>query len=114
MLLPAAVMSFAFGITEPLELAFAFIAAPLLVIHAVLTGLSMALVNALDIHSGFVFSAGALDLVLNAPISRKPFLLLPIGAVYAVIYYGIFRFAITRFNLRTPGRTADEPSEPGQ
>ncbi|MFI0742536.1 PTS transporter subunit EIIC [Streptomyces sp. NPDC021100] len=107
-LLPAAIMSFAFGITEPIELAFAFTAAPLLLIHASLTGLSMALVNALDIHTGFVFSAGTLDLILNAPISQKPLLLLPIGAVYAVTYYTIFRFAITRFHLSTPGRTTEE------
>ncbi|WP_372412767.1 PTS transporter subunit EIIC [Streptomyces luteireticuli] len=105
LLLPAAGMSAAFGITEPIELAFAFTATPLYVVHALLTGLSMAIVNALGIHSGFLFSAGTLDLVFNAPISTRPLWLLPIGVVYGALYYVIFRFAITRFDLRTPGRT---------
>ncbi|MFE6273926.1 PTS transporter subunit EIIC [Streptomyces goshikiensis] len=106
-LLPAAAMSAIAGITEPIEFAFAFISLPLLLIHAVLTGLSLALVNWLDVHSGFVFSAGLIDYLFNYPISTKPLLLLPISAAYGALYYTVFRFAITRFNLRTPGRTAE-------
>ncbi|WP_302185787.1 PTS transporter subunit EIIC [Streptomyces anulatus] len=108
LLLPAAAMSAIVGVTEPIELAFAFTAWPLYLLHAVLTGASLALVNALDIHSGFVFSAGALDYVFNYAISEKPLLLLPISAGYGALYYVLFRFLISRFNLRTPGRIPHE------
>ncbi|MFI5864617.1 PTS transporter subunit EIIC [Streptomyces sp. NPDC051546] len=108
----AAVMSFCFGVTEPIELLFAFAAWPLYVAHAVLTGTSLALVNALGIKEGFVFSAGALDFGLNFPIATRPILLLPIAAAYAAIYYVLFKWAILRFNLATPGRTnTHEPAE---
>lgn len=105
----AALVSFVTGVTEPLEFAFVFVAYPLYVIHAVLTGTSLALVNALGIHDGFGFSAGAIDYLLNLGIATKPLLLIPIGFGYAVIYYVLFRFVITRWNLRTPGREDDEP-----
>jgi len=104
----AALVSFLTGVTEPIEFAFIFVAWPLYVIHALLTGTSMALVNALDIHHGFGFSAGAIDYVLNFGIADKPLLLLPIGLVYAAIYYFLFRFVIRKWNLRTPGREEDE------
>ncbi len=106
LLLPAAAICSLAGVTEPIELTFVFVAFPLYLVHAVLTGISLALVNLLDIHSGFVFSAGAIDYVLNYSISRRPLLLLPLALAYGVLYYGIFRFAITRFNLRTPGRAS--------
>ncbi|MFG2211008.1 PTS transporter subunit EIIC [Streptomyces sp. NPDC048638] len=105
LLLPAAAICSLAGVTEPIELTFAFVAFPLYLVHAVLTGLSLAIVNFLDIHAGFVFSAGAIDYVLNYSISQRPLLLLPLALAYGALYYGIFRFAITRFNLRTPGRT---------
>lgn len=111
-MLPAAAMSALTGITEPIELAFAYTAPLLYLAHAVLTGASLALVNALDIHAGFLFSAGALDYVFNFPLATRPLLLLPIGLAYAGLYYALFRFAITRFNLRTPGRTPDD-EQPG-
>ncbi|MGW2686278.1 PTS transporter subunit EIIC [Streptomyces sp. NPDC001414] len=114
LLLPAAAMSAIAGVTEPIELAFAFTAAPLYLVHAVLTGASLALVNALGIHSGFVFSAGALDYAFNYPISTKPLLLLPISAGYGALYYVLFRFLITRFNLRTPGRIPQQPPADGE
>lgn len=104
-----ALTAFLTGVTEPLEFSFIFVAWPLLLLHAVLTGTSMALVNALDIHSGFAFSAGAIDYVLNFGIATKPLWLIPIGLGYAVVYYVLFRFVITRWNLPTPGR-ADEDS----
>ncbi|GAA1072467.1 PTS transporter subunit EIIC [Pseudonocardia alni] len=103
-----ALTSFVTGITEPLEYAFVYVAWPLYVIHAVLTGTSLALVNALDIHSGFSFSAGAIDYVLNFGQSTRPLWLIPIGLAYAVVYYVLFRFVIRRWNLRTPGREDDE------
>ncbi|TLQ39493.1 hypothetical protein FEF34_39130 [Streptomyces marianii] len=111
LLLPAAALCSLTGVTEPIELTFAFAAFPLYLVHAVLTGLSLALVNLLDIHAGFVFSAGAIDYVLNFSISQRPLLLLPLALVYGALYYGIFRFAITRFNLPTPGRTPTPPSD---
>ncbi|MFI6528157.1 PTS transporter subunit EIIC [Streptomyces uncialis] len=109
LLLPAAAICSLAGVTEPIELTFAFVAFPLYVVHAVLTGLSLALVNLLDIHTGFVFSAGVIDYVLNYSISHRPLLLLPLALAYGALYYGIFRFAITRFDLRTPGRTPTAP-----
>ena len=105
-----ALTSFLTGVTEPLEFCFIFVAWPLLLVHAVLTGTSMALVNALDIHSGFGFSAGAIDYVLNFGISKNSLWLIPIGLGYGLIYYLVFRWVITRWNLRTPGR--EEEAEP--
>lgn len=103
----AALVSFVTGITEPLEFAFVYVAYPLYVIHAILTGTSLALVNALEIRHGFGFSAGAIDYLLNFRIAEKPLLLILIGLGYAVVYYFLFRFVIIRWNLRTPGREED-------
>lgn len=109
LLVSAALTSFLTGITEPIEFAFVFVAPVLYGVHAVLTGTSMMLVNALDIRNGFTFSAGFTDWALNFLGSNheKPFLLLGIGAVYGVIYYFVFYFMITRFDLKTPGREPD-------
>jgi PTS system N-acetylglucosamine-specific IIC component len=107
----AALTAFITGVTEPLEFAFMFVAWPLYLIHAVLTGTSLAISNALGIHDGFSFSAGAIDYVLNWNIATKPVLILVLGAVYAVIYYFVFRFVITKWNLKTPGRDDDESPE---
>ncbi|GHF38689.1 PTS system N-acetylglucosamine-specific IIC component [Amycolatopsis bartoniae] len=105
-MIAAALTSFLTGVTEPIEFAFMFVAWPLYLIHAVLTGLSLAICNALGIHLSFSFSAGAIDYLLNfsAPAAAKAWLLIPIGLVYAVIYYFVFRWVITKWNLRTPGR----------
>ena len=103
-MLSAALTSFLTGVTEPLEFAFMFVAWPLYVIHALLTGTSMALVNALGIKDGFGFSAGLFDYVLNYGIATRPWLLIPIGLGYAVLYYFLFRFVIAKWNLKTPGR----------
>ena len=107
-MLSAALTSFLTGVTEPLEFAFMFVAWPLYVIHAVLTGTSLALVNALGIKDGFGFSAGLFDYVLNFNIATKPLWLILIGAGYAVLYYFLFRFVIRKWNLRTPGREDDD------
>jgi PTS system N-acetylglucosamine-specific IIC component len=74
------------------------------VIHAVLTGLSLAICQALGVHLGFTFSAGAIDYVLNYGLSTKGWLAIPIGLAYGVVYYGLFRFFIRKFNMATPGR----------
>jgi PTS system N-acetylglucosamine-specific IIC component len=103
-MLSAALTSFLTGVTEPLEFAFMFVAWPLYIMHAVLTGTSLALTNALDIKDGFGFSAGLFDYLLNFNIATNPWALIPIGLGYAVIYYFSFRFVIRKWNLRTPGR----------
>lgn len=104
LLISAALTSFVTGITEPIEYAFLFVAPLLFAVHAVLTGVSMALTAALGLRDGFGFSAGLIDYVLNFNIATKPLLILVIGAVYAAVYYFLFRFLIRRFDLPTPGR----------
>ncbi|WP_327183305.1 PTS transporter subunit EIIC [Streptomyces sp. NBC_01334] len=111
MMLSLALTSFVTGITEPIEFAFMFIAPVLYVIHAVLTALSMAVTWALGVHHGFSFSAGAIDYFLNWNLATKPWMIIPIGLVFAAIYYGVFRFAIIRWNLPTPGREPEEEVE---
>ena len=110
-MLSAALTSFLTGVTEPLEFAFMFVAWPLYVIHALLTGTSLALVNALEIRDGFGFSAGLFDYVLNYGIATRPLWLVPIGLAYAAIYYFLFRAVIQKWNLRTPGREDDDEVE---
>ncbi len=113
-MLSAAFTSFLTGITEPIEFAFMFVAPLLYVIHAVLAGISMAIAQMLDIHHGFTFSAGLIDYVLNYGIaSDNAWLLIPIGLVFGVVYYVIFRWAIVRFNIPTPGREPEESHAPG-
>jgi PTS system N-acetylglucosamine-specific IIC component len=104
----AALTSFLTGITEPIEFAFVFVAPLLFVVHAVLTGLSLVICNVLGIRDGFTFSAGFTDWGLNflGANHEKPFLILAVGAVYAVLYYVLFRFMIVKFDLKTPGREA--------
>ncbi|WP_369140278.1 PTS transporter subunit EIIC [Modestobacter versicolor] len=106
-MLSTALTAFFTGITEPLEFSFLFVAWPLYVVHAVLTGTSLALTNALGIHDGFTFSAGLFDYVINFGQATKPLLLIPIGLAYAVVYYVLFRFVIRKWNLKTPGREDD-------
>jgi PTS system N-acetylglucosamine-specific IIC component len=102
----AGLTAFLTGVTEPLEFAFMFVAFPLYVVHAVLTGLSLAIAYALDIHLGFSFSAGLIDLLLygTAPAAKNVPLLIVMGLVFFVVYYVLFRFVITKWNMRTPGR----------
>ncbi len=110
LMLSTALTAFLTGVTEPLEFSFMFVAWPLYVIHAVLTGTSMAIVNALGIHDGFTFSAGLFDYILNFGIATKPLLLIVVGLIYGVVYYFLFSFMIRRFNLKTPGREDPEES----
>ncbi|MCF5655511.1 N-acetylglucosamine-specific PTS transporter subunit IIBC [Pseudomonas poae] len=102
--LSMALTSFLTGVTEPIEFAFMFLAPFLYLIHAVLTGLSMAVTNLLNIHLGFTFSGGFIDMVLGWGKSTNGWLVFPVGAAYAVIYYSVFSYCIRRFNLKTPGR----------
>ncbi|MFF3948232.1 PTS transporter subunit EIIC [Streptomyces sp. NPDC001902] len=111
MMLSLALTSFVTGVTEPIEFSFMFIAPLLYAIHAVLTAVSMAVTWAFGVHAGFTFSAGAIDYALNWNLSTKPWLIIPIGLVFSVIYYVVFRFAITKFNLPTPGREPEEENE---
>jgi N-acetylglucosamine PTS system EIICBA or EIICB component len=106
----AGLTAFLTGVTEPLEFAFMFVAFPLYLIHAVLTGLSLAIAYLLDIHLGFSFSAGLIDLLLygTAPAAKNIPLLIAMGVGFFVVYYLLFRFAITKWNLRTPGREPED------
>lgn len=79
--------SFLTGITEPLEFLFMFVAPVLFLLHAILTGLSLALAQALDIHAGFGFSAGLIDYVINYKLAKNPILLLPLGVLFALLYF---------------------------
>lgn len=113
-MISVALTAFLTGITEPLEYAFAYVAFPLYLVHALLTGSALALVNALGIKDGFGFSAGLTDYIINfgrasqlSGGSGKVLLLLVIGLAYGALYYVIFRFAITKWNLHTPGREED-------
>ena len=108
MMLSLALTSFVTGVTEPIEFTFMFIAPVLYAIHAVLTGVSMALTWALGMKDGFGFSAGAIDFALNLGIATNPWGLALVGLCFAAVYYVVFRFAITKFNLPTPGRESDE------
>jgi len=83
---------------------FLFVAPLLYVLHAVLTGVSMAVTWGLGVHDGFSFSAGLIDYVINWNLATRPWAIIPIGLCFALVYYVVFRFAITRFDLRTPGR----------
>jgi PTS system N-acetylglucosamine-specific IIC component len=89
------------------------VAFPLYVIHALLTGLSLAIAYLLDIHLGFSFSAGLIDLILwgGAPAAKNVPLLIGMGVAFAIIYYFLFRFAITKWNMRTPGREPEDEFE---
>jgi N-acetylglucosamine PTS system EIICBA or EIICB component len=108
MLLSLALTAFLTGVTEPIEFSFMFLAPGLYVMHAILTGVAMAGMNALGVHLGFGFSAGLFDYVLNFQRATRPLLLLPVGAAYFALYYGVFRFCIQRFDLKTPGREAED------
>ena len=107
LLLSLGLTSFLTGVTEPVEFTFMFLAPVLYVLHAIATGIAMVLMHVLGVRLGFSFSAGLFDYVLNFGHAERPMLLLPIGAAYFELYYGVFRFAIVRLNLATPGREVE-------
>jgi PTS system N-acetylglucosamine-specific IIC component len=104
LLLSLALTVFLTGVTEPIEFSFMFLAPVLYLLHAVLTGMSMVVMSLLGVKLGFGFSAGLFDYLLNFGKATRPLLLLPVGAVYFALYYGLFRVFIRRFDLKTPGR----------
>ena len=108
LLLSAALVSFVTGITEPIEFAFMFVAPLLYAAHAVLTGLSLVIMNLMNVKLGFTFSAGAIDYVLSYGISKNGWMAIPVGIAYFGVYYGIFSVCIRRFNLMTMGREVAE------
>ncbi|MET9292850.1 PTS transporter subunit EIIC [Streptomyces sp. NPDC003077] len=111
MMLSVGLTSFVTGVTEPIEYSFLFIAPLLYGIHIVMTGVSMAVTWALGVKDGFSFSAGLIDYVINWSLATKPWLIIPIGLCFAVVYYALFRFVITKFDLQTPGREPEEIEE---
>lgn len=106
----AAVCSFICGVTEPFEFGFMFLAPILYVIYALLYGVFTTITVLLGFRAGFSFSAGLTDLVFSAslPAAQKTWLILPLGAAAFVVFYLVFRFAITAFDLKTPGREDDD------
>ncbi|MEV2266970.1 PTS transporter subunit EIIC [Nonomuraea africana] len=109
-----ALTAFVTGITEPVEFAFIFVAPMLFVVHALLTGTSMALLATLDTRLGFNFSAGVIDMLLNATKSNTHglVLIILIGLAYFVLYYLLFSFLIRRLDILTPGREPDDDTTP--
>ncbi|WP_336218933.1 N-acetylglucosamine-specific PTS transporter subunit IIBC [Citrobacter amalonaticus] len=105
-MMAGAFAAFFTGITEPLEFSFMFVAPVLYVIHAILTGISVFIAASMHWIAGFGFSAGLVDMVLSSrnPLATQWWMLIPQGLVFFVIYYVVFRFVITKFNLMTPGR----------
>ena len=108
----AALTAFLTGITEPIEFAFLFVAPVLYAIHAVLAGLAYFVCVELGIKHGFTFSHGLIDYIVLFPKSHQALWLLVLGPVWAVVYYGVFTFAIRRFNLLTPGREVEAEGAP--
>lgn len=113
LMMAAAFASFFTGVTEPLEFSFMFVAWPLYVLHAVFTGLSLAVAAFFQWTAGFAFSAGFVDyfLSLKNPVANSPLMLVVEGIFLAAVYYFGFRFAIKKFNLMTPGREEGDGEE---
>jgi len=109
-MISAALTAFLTGITEPIEFAFLFVAPILYGIHALLAGISYFVCIALGIKHGFTFSHGLIDYVVLFPKSHGALWLLVLGPIWAAVYYGVFSFAIRRFNLLTPGREIESES----
>lgn len=109
-MLAAGFASFFTGVTEPIEFAFMFVAPGLYLLHAILTGISVFIAASMHWMAGFGFSAGFIDLVLSTrnPLAQGWYMLIIQGLVFFVIYYVVFKFAIEKFNLKTPGREDDE------
>jgi N-acetylglucosamine PTS system EIICBA or EIICB component len=119
LLLSIALTSLLTGVTEPIEFTFMFLAPALYAVHAVLTGIAFVIMNALHVRLGFGFSAGLFDYLLNFNKATRPLWLLPVGLLYFALYYGLFRWVIVKFDLKTPGReqesteaSADEAALP--
>lgn len=110
LMLSGALTSFLTGITEPLEFSFLFVAPLLFFIHAVLDGFGFLIMYLLNVHLGYTFSGGFIDFLLLNILPNKTawWLVIPVGIVYAILYYFIFRFIIKKLNYKTPGREDKE------
>ena len=109
-MISAALTAFVTGVTEPIEFAFMFVAPVLYAVHVVLTGVSMAILNAAGAQLGFGFSAGGIDMLLNASKDNTKGLplIIGMGVLYFVIYYFLFKFLIVKFDFATPGREPED------
>ena len=109
----AAICAFICGVTEPFEFAFMFLAFPLYVVYALLYGIFAAVTVALGFRAGFCFSAGATDLLFGAtlPAANNYWVIIPMGIAAFVVFYLVFKFAITKWDLKTPGREDDQEGE---
>lgn len=110
LLASAAFCSFFTGVTEPIEFSFMFLAPGLYLVHALLAGVTAGITVALPIRAGFSFSGGAVDMVLSSftPLAQNTWFLIPVGIVVGILYYLVFRFVITAFNLKSPGREDED------
>lgn len=106
----AAVCAFVCGVTEPFEFGFMFLAPALYVIYALLYGIFTVITSLVGFRAGFSFSAGATDLLFSAslPAAQKTWMIIPLGIAAFIVFYLVFRFAITKWNLKTPGREDDD------
>lgn len=109
----AAICAFVCGVTEPFEFGFMFLAPGLYLIYALLYGIFTFITTLLGFRAGFSFSAGATDLLFSAslPAAQKTWMIIPLGIAAFVVFYLVFRFAIVKFNLKTPGREDDDEME---
>lgn len=109
----AAICAFICGVTEPFEFGFMFLAPGLYVVYALLYGIFTFITTLVGFRAGFSFSAGATDLVFSAslPAAQNTLLIIPLGIAAFVVFYVVFRFAITKFDLKTPGREDDDVDE---
>ena len=110
LVLSAAICAFVCGVTEPFEFGFMFLCFPLYVVYAALYGIFTVIVYSLNFRAGFCFSAGATDLVFSAslPAAANTWLIIPLGIAAFVVFYLVFYFAITKFDLKTPGREDED------
>lgn len=109
----AAIAAFVCGVTEPFEFGFMFLAPVLYLVYALLYGIFTVVTVLLGFRAGFSFSAGLTDLVFSAslPAAAKTWLILPLGIAAFIVFYVVFRFAIVKFDLKTPGREDDDDDE---
>ena len=109
----AAICAFVCGVTEPFEFGFMFLCFPLYVVYAALYGIFTIITYYTGFRAGFSFSAGLTDLVFSAslPAAQKTWMIIPLGIAAFVVFYAVFYFAITKFDLKTPGREDEDDEE---
>ena len=113
LVLSAAICAFICGVTEPFEFGFMFLCFPLYVVYSALYGIFTIITYSVGFRAGFCFSAGATDLVFSAslPAAAKTWTIIPLGIAAFVVFYLVFYFAITKFDLKTPGREDEDEEE---